>query len=451
MKFKKTSITLMAAAAVFMVSVEAVGQRRGGGSRGGGSRGGSINRTPSMSRPPTPRPNISRPSVQKPSGQRPSGQRPSGQRPNVKPPQRPSTLPNKGRPSGGFPNKGISPNTRPSVLRPSSKPSTLPGFPSSGKRPSVGGFDPSKITNSVKNRYPSGSQKPFMPDWYKPGASQLPSGGVTKPATRPGTGIRPPATNLPAKPGIRPPATNLPAKPGIRPPGYRPPGYRPPGYRPPAYRPPAYRPVWHPWYRPGYTYRPGYWWRPATAVAVSSWFVWAARPVYYSYGNGGTVYYEGDTVYVNGEASGTANEYYESVKSVASSVPEISEEQADKAEWMPLGVFAVVQDEVEETAMLIQLAVNKEGVVAGTFYNETTEKSIPLEGMVDKETQRVAWKSADKSNPDIVMETGLYNLTKETAPVLVHFGADETQTWNLVRIEQDEEAKEKEPDTNKDP
>ena len=244
MKFKKTSITLMAAAAVFMVSVEAVGQRRGGGSRGGGSRGGgsrggSINRTPSMSRPQTPRPNISRPSVQKPSGQRPSGQRPSGQRPNVKPPQRPSTLPNKGRPSGGFPNKGISPNTRPSVLRPSSKPSTLPGFPSSGKRPSVGGFDPSKITNSVKNRYPSGSQKPFMPDWYKPGASQLPSGGVTKPATRPGTGIRPPATNLPAKPGIRPPATNLPAKPGIRPPGYRPPGYRPPGYRPPGYRPPC--------------------------------------------------------------------------------------------------------------------------------------------------------------------------------------------------------------------
>ncbi len=163
------------------------------------------------------------------------------------------------------------------------------------------------------------------------------------------------------------------------------------------------------------------------------------------------MYYEGDTVYVNGEASGTPDEYYESVKSVASSVPEISEEQAEAAEWMPLGVFAVVQDDVEETAMLIQLAVNKEGVVAGTFYNETTEKSIPLEGMVDKETQRVAWKSADKSNPDIVMETGLYNLTKETAPVLVHFGADETQTWNLVRIEQDEEAEEKEPDENKNP
>lgn len=435
MKLKKASMTLMAVAAVFMLSVEALGQRRGG------SRGGSISRTPSMSRPPTPRPNISRPPVK-----RPSVQRPSVQRPSVKPPQRPSTLPNKGRPSGGFPNKGTSPNTRPSVLKPSSKPSTLPGFPSSGKRPSVGGFDPSKITNSVKNRYPSGSQKPFMPDWYKPGASQLPSGGVTKPATRPGTGVRPPATNLPAKPGIRPPATNLPARPG-----YRPPGYRPPGYRPPAYRPPAYRPVWHPWYRPGYTDRPGYWWRPATAVAVSSWFVWAARPVYYSYGNGGTVYYEGDTVYVNGEASGTPNEYYESVKSVASSVPEISEEQADKAEWMPLGVFAVVQDEVEETAMLIQLAVNKEGVVAGTFYNETTEKSIPLEGMVDKESQRVAWKSADKSNPDIVMETGLYNLTKETAPVLVHFGADESQTWNLVRIEQDEETSGKQPEEDKTP
>lgn len=173
-----------------------------------------------------------------------------------------------------------------------------------------------------------------------------------------------------------------------------------------------------------------------TVTALTSWFVWGSQPIYYSYGNGGTVYYEGDTVYINGQASGSADQYYQQVQSVAASVPEFTEQQAEQAEWMPLGVFAVVQEDVEETSMLIQLAVNKQGVVAGTFYNETTEVAIPLEGMVDKETQRIAWKSADSSNPDVVAETGLYNLTKDTAPVLVHFGPNETREWTLVRIEQ---------------
>ena len=199
-------------------------------------------------------------------------------------------------------------------------------------------------------------------------------------------------------------------------------------------------PAWHPWYRPGYR-PPGYWWRPVTAAALTSWFVWGpwGQPVYYSYGTGGTVYYEGDTVYIEGDEYGSSDQYFQDTYNVADAVPEISDEQADTMEWMPLGVFAVTQEDVNATNLLIQLAVSKDGIIAGTIYNETTEVAHPLEGMVDQKTQRAVWKAADGTNENIVMEAGIFNLAEDTATVLVHFGPETTQTWTLVRIDPPEE------------
>ena len=45
-----------------------------------------------------------------------------------------------------------------------------------------------------------------------------------------------------------------------------------------------------------------------------------------------------------------------------------------------------------------------------------------------------AWTVGDNKNT--VFETGLVNLTKDQAPVLVHYGKDRTQQWLLVRVEQ---------------
>ncbi len=97
-------------------------------------------------------------------------------------------------------------------------------------------------------------------------------------------------------------------------------------------------------------------------------------------------------------------------------------------EWMPLGVFALTAEGVNASSMYLQLAVSKEGVIAGTFYNESTGATHPVEGMVDEKTQRAVWKAADGTNANIVMETGLYNLTQDQAEVLVHFGPEKTQT-----------------------
>ena len=190
----------------------------------------------------------------------------------------------------------------------------------------------------------------------------------------------------------------------------------------------------HPHYRPG-----GHWWAWATAGAITGWLAYRwSSPVYYDYGPGGTVYYEGDTVYMNGEPYGTAEEYYQEAEKLAESVPEMAEKEAEEMEWLPLGVFALTSDDVSASQMYIQLALSKNGIIAGTFYNEATGTTHPLEGMVDEKTQRAVWKAADGTNPNIVMETGIFNLTKDQAEVLVHFGPDKTQTWTLVRLKESE-------------
>jgi hypothetical protein len=169
-------------------------------------------------------------------------------------------------------------------------------------------------------------------------------------------------------------------------------------------------------------------------------------PVYYTYRSGGTVYYENNIVYVNGEQYGPADKYYNQVNVLATSVPETTDEQAAELEWLPLGIFAITAEGVNASSMYLQLAVSKNGIVGGTFYNESTGATHPIEGMIDEKTQRAAWKAVDGTNADVVMETGLFNLTQDQAPVLVHFGPEEPQTALLVRLDESERPESDESD-----
>ena len=150
------------------------------------------------------------------------------------------------------------------------------------------------------------------------------------------------------------------------------------------------------------------------------------------------MYYENNVVYVNGKEYGSAEQYYQEASEIAAAVPEMTDEQAGKTEWLPLGVFALTNEGVNASSMYLQLALSKDGVIAGTFYNESTGATHPVEGMVDEKTQRAVWKAADGSNANLVMETGVFNLTKDQAPVLVHFGPEQTQTALLVRLDESE-------------
>jgi hypothetical protein len=181
------------------------------------------------------------------------------------------------------------------------------------------------------------------------------------------------------------------------------------------------------------------WTRPyrwATWGAVASWFPWGwTQPTGYSYGD--NVYIEGDTVYYGDDAVGTQQEYGEQAFAIAAGADEIAPDAAaDDSEWMSLGVFALTQDgEASGPApnLFIQLAVSKEGMIAGTYSNNSTGKSQEIQGVVDKKTQRTAWTVGAEDWP--VMETGISNLTKDEAPALIHFADGQTQQWLLVRLE----------------
>ncbi len=107
---------------------------------------------------------------------------------------------------------------------------------------------------------------------------------------------------------------------------------------------------------------------------------------------------------------------------------------------MPLGVFALTPDGQAsgiEPTLYLQLAVSKDGVIAGTVHNTETEETESIEGMVDQKTQRAAWVVSGKTSP--IMETGISNLTKDNAPALLHFADGQTQQWLMVRLEEPED------------
>jgi hypothetical protein len=196
---------------------------------------------------------------------------------------------------------------------------------------------------------------------------------------------------------------------------------------------------WH--YGHGFNRHPwSYWWTVPTFAACTNWFTWSApatvwsQPVYYDYGTGGNVVYQDNSVYINGQGVATADEFAQSAMDLATVPPPASEEQAAEVEWLPLGTFAVSAGERDVApTRVIQLAVSQDGIISGTLYNSTTDQADTVQGQVDKETQRVAFRVGESE--DVVVESGLYNLTQKEAPALVHFGPDRVENWLLVRLE----------------
>ncbi len=202
---------------------------------------------------------------------------------------------------------------------------------------------------------------------------------------------------------------------------------------------------WGVYGRGWYTAHPGAWyaagwatgaaWRAATWNSVGDWLGYAsATPVYYDYGN--NVTYENNNVYVNGQDEGTTQQYYEQASELAQAGA-TAEAPAD-GQWLPLGVFALTKPGQSNSVVTIQLAVDKQGVIRGNYTDTKTDKTMVIQGSVDKQTQQVAFTVGDnKSN---LIETGLYNLTKDEAPVLIHVGDNKTEQWLLVRLKQNQDA-----------
>ena len=200
----------------------------------------------------------------------------------------------------------------------------------------------------------------------------------------------------------------------------------------------AFRPAW-------YTAHPNAWraaawttaafWTGAAWGAVSTSCGYPAEPIVYDYGT--TIVYEGDQVLYDGEAVATADQYAQQATDIAVKGQEAK--PTEKEEWIALGVFGMVQGEEKDANKIFQLAINKDGILRGNYYDALSDVTMPVYGSVDKRTQRAAWTVGDQKNT--VYETGVGNLTAAQTSMLVHFGKDRTQQWTLVRMDPPKEEK----------
>jgi hypothetical protein len=199
----------------------------------------------------------------------------------------------------------------------------------------------------------------------------------------------------------------------------------------------AFTPGWygrHPgvWLAGGWA--AGYAWRAASWGSCQSYLGYPVdtAPVYYDYGN--TVVYQDGNVYHGDTLYATEGDYALQAQAIADAGKEAQPPPDEN--WQPLGVFGMVKGSETVSNDIFQLALNKDGVIRGNYYNATTDTTTPVYGSLDRKMQRVAWTIGDKK--DRVFETGLYNLTLEQTTLLVHYGSDHTEQYNLFRIEQKE-------------
>ena len=182
-------------------------------------------------------------------------------------------------------------------------------------------------------------------------------------------------------------------------------------------------------------YSPWWWWNTSPWNSVAAFGAFGSnQPIYYDYDNDAVM---GDDLYVDGQDMGPNAAYAQQMMQLANPpvaveepAPEPVANQPD--EWQPFGVFALTQEEKGDAVMFFQLAMNKEGLISGAFTNTLTGDSAAVTGSIDRATQKAAWHVGDKT--DTVYEAGVANLTQNEAPVLVHFGAQTTQTWLLVHL-----------------
>ncbi|MDR1478408.1 MAG: hypothetical protein LBJ00_05645 [Planctomycetaceae bacterium] len=236
---------------------------------------------------------------------------------------------------------------------------------------------------------------------------------------------------------------------------------------------------WHPatipdrkwWYRP-------YWrdtcdWFDAAFFAGFLWRGALNTYNYHPYYYGNNIIYSGDMVYVNGVPYVSSAEYYRQALELsrtadalvkAENVPQVivvnqpaneqqnQPPQIDEA-WMPMGTFAFLElgneneninlianenNKPNVSQMVLQIATNKMGQIRGNFVDEKNNSIRQMIGAVDPKTQRVALRFVD--NDKEVWECGLWNLTQDTLPVLIHLDETKVEQKTLVRLVNDVES-----------
>lgn len=173
-------------------------------------------------------------------------------------------------------------------------------------------------------------------------------------------------------------------------------------------------------------------WRAAPWATLATWGAWNwSTPYYYDYD--GYAY----PVTTTEPAYNYSYSYNPNLNSYQSSIDSGQTTSTTGNDWLPLGVFAVANNAnaAAQSNRFIQLALNRNGEIAGVLYNAATDAAQDLTGKVDQNSQKAYWSLSNRTDSPIA-STGIYNLTESQTPINVRFSDGSEQNWTMVRLQQ---------------
>ena len=173
-------------------------------------------------------------------------------------------------------------------------------------------------------------------------------------------------------------------------------------------------------------------WLYTTWDSLAAFTSYPETLMYYDYGT--SVVYQGDQVYINGDSVGTQEQYAKQASQIAEAGKNAQVSKDDT--WLSLGVFAILDADETDTKYVVQLAINKVGVLRGNLVNTATSETTPIYGSVGTKSERAAWIVGDAKTP--VYEVGIANLTRNETTMLLHISKGNSRQYTLVRLEQPE-------------
>lgn len=172
----------------------------------------------------------------------------------------------------------------------------------------------------------------------------------------------------------------------------------------------------------------GYWGSPGWDT-LAPWLGINTAPLLYAYGTGCLI--QDNEVYLNGEPIATLPNFISQAYAMADSGR--SAVIGPNDQFQPLGVYGLVREDENVAQRIIQLAVDKAGVVRGNYYDAISDVVQPIYGMVDPTSQVVSWSLGDRK--DIVFEAGLADLMQTEATCLIFYGPSQPPVQMvLVRL-----------------
>jgi len=101
-------------------------------------------------------------------------------------------------------------------------------------------------------------------------------------------------------------------------------------------------------------------------------------------------------------------------------------------DWYPLGVYSLMAGPGDMGTRIVQLVVDRNGRIAGNYYDMITNSSYNVSGDVQQQSQRVTW-SLNK-NQFIRFRTSIGQLLQPYGALTVQLPGGEQQ-WQFVRLE----------------